>query len=183
MDEQVVKLKRGWVKNAAIVFLSIMLVLTFFSNTILNRSLPEVAASYVESGSINAKIRGSGTVTAGESYEVVLDQTRQVDAVFVHVGDTVMTGDVLFSLADTESEELKQAQKTLDNLRLAYEKALLNLDSADYAQENRNIQKAREALAEAQQELLDSTVTAEEINAALLNLKDNERVQKHHAVG
>jgi len=178
MDEQVVKLKRGWVKNAAIVFLSIMLVLTFFSNTILNRSLPEVAASYVESGSINAKIRGSGTVTAGESYEVVLDQTRQVDAVFVHVGDTVMTGDVLFSLADTESEELKQAQKTLDNLRLAYEKALLNLDSADYAQENRNIQKAREALAEAQQELLDSTVTAEEINAALLNLKDNERVQK-----
>ena len=178
MDEQVVKLKRGWVKNAAIVFLSIMLVLTFFSNTILNRSLPEVAASYVESGSINAKIRGSGTVTAGESYEVVLDQTRQVDAVFVHVGDTVMTGDVLFSLADTESEELKQAQKTLDNLRLAYEKALLNLDSADYAQENRNIQKAREALAEAQQELLDSTVTAEEINAALLNLKENERVQK-----
>lgn len=178
MDEQVVKLKRGWVKNAAIVFLIIMLVLTFFSNTILNRSLPEVAASYVESGSINAKIRGSGTVTAGESYEVVLDQTRQVDAVFVHVGDTVMTGDVLFSLADTESEELKQAQKTLDNLRLAYEKALLNLDSADYAQENRNIQKAREALAEAQQELLDSTVTAEEINAALLNLKDNERVQK-----
>ena len=178
MDEQFVKLKRGWVKNAAIVFLSIMLVLTFFSNTILNRSLPEVAASYVESGSINAKIRGSGTVTAGESYEVVLDQTRQVDAVFVHVGDTVMTGDVLFSLADTESEELKQAQKTLDNLRLAYEKALLNLDSADYAQENRNIQKAREALAEAQQELLDSTVTAEEINAALLNLKDNERVQK-----
>ena len=178
MDEQAVKLKRGWVKNAAIVFLSIMLVLTFFSNTILNRSLPEVAASYVESGSINAKIRGSGTVTAGESYEVVLDQTRQVDAVFVHVGDTVMTGDVLFSLADTESEELKQAQKTLDNLRLAYEKALLNLDSADYAQENRNIQKAREALAEAQQELLDSTVTAEEINAALLNLKDNERVQK-----
>ena len=178
MDEQAVKLKRGWVKNAAIVFLSIMLVLTFFSNTILNRSLPEVAASYVESGSINAKIRGSGTVTAGESYEVVLDQTRQVDAVFVHVGDTVMTGDVLFSLADTESEELKQAQKTLDNLRLAYEKALLNLDSADYAQENRNIQKAREALAEAQQELLDSTVTAEEINAAMLNLKDNERVQK-----
>ena len=54
MDEQVVKLKRGWVKNAAIVFLSIMLVLTFFSNTILNRSLPVVAARYVESGTINA---------------------------------------------------------------------------------------------------------------------------------
>ena len=37
--EQKVK-KRTWVKDAAIVFLAIMLVLTFFSNTILNRTLP-----------------------------------------------------------------------------------------------------------------------------------------------
>ena len=34
---------REWVKNAAIVFLAVLLVLTFFSNTIMNRSLPEVA--------------------------------------------------------------------------------------------------------------------------------------------
>ena len=124
MDEQVVKLKRGWVKNAAIIFLSIMLVLTFFSNTILNRSLPEVAARYVESGTINAKIRGSGTVTAGESYDVVLEQTRKVESVYVHVGDFVNTGDVLFLLSNSDSEELKQAQKALDSMRLAYEKTL-----------------------------------------------------------
>ena len=30
------KKKREWVKTAAIVFLSVMLVLTFFSNTIMN---------------------------------------------------------------------------------------------------------------------------------------------------
>lgn len=178
MDEQVVKLKRGWVKNAAIVFLSIMLVLTFFSNTILNRSLPEVAATYVESGTINAKIRGSATVTAGESYDVVLDQTRKVESVYVHVGDIVNTGDVLFLLSNADSEELKQAQKALDSMRLAYEKSLLNMDDADYAQENRNIQKAREALAEAQADLLESTVTAEEILNAQLAVRDGQRVQK-----
>ena len=178
MDEQVVKLKRGWVKNAAIVFLSIMLVLTFFSNTILNRSLPEVAARYVESGTINAKIRGSGTVTAGESYDVVLEQTRKVESVYVHVGDFVNTGDVLFLLSNSDSEELKQAQKALDSMRLAYEKTLLSMDEADYAQENRNIQKAKEALAEAQAELLESTVTTEEILNAQVALRDAERVQK-----
>ena len=32
MNEKETKKKREWVKNAAIVFLSIMLVLTFFSN-------------------------------------------------------------------------------------------------------------------------------------------------------
>ena len=178
MDEQVVKLKRGWVKNAAIVFLSIMLVLTFFSNTILNRSLPEVAARYVESGTINAKIRGSGTVTAGESYDVVLEQTRKVESVYVHVGDFVNTGDVLFLLSNSDSEELKQAQKTLDSMRLAYEKTLLSMDEADYAQENRNIQKAKEALAEAQAELLKNTVTTDEILNAQLALRDAEKVQK-----
>ena len=178
MDEQVVKLKRGWVKNAAIVFLSIMLVLTFFSNTILNRSLPEVAARYVESGTINAKIRGSGTVTAGESYDVVLDQTRKVESVYVHVGDFVNTGDVLFLLSNSDSEELKQAQKALDSMRLAYEKTLLSMDEADYAQENRNIQKAKEALAEAQAELLKNTVTTDEILNAQLALRDAEKVQK-----
>ena len=178
MDEQVVKLKRGWVKNAAIVFLSIMLVLTFFSNTILNRSLPEVAARYVESGTINAKIRGSGTVTAGESYDVVLEQTRKVESVYVHVGDFVNTGDVLFLLSNSDSEELKQAQKALDSMRLAYEKTLLSMDEADYAQENRNIQKAKEDLAEAQAELLKNTVTTDEILNAQLALRDAEKVQK-----
>ena len=55
MNEKETKKKREWVKNAAIVFLSIMLVLTFFSNTIMNYSLPEVATQYVQRGTITAK--------------------------------------------------------------------------------------------------------------------------------
>ena len=177
MEEQVVK-KRAWVKNAVIVFLSMMLVLTFFSNTIMNRSLPEVATAYVESGSINAKIRGSGTVSAGESYDVVMDQTRKVASVLVQVGDTVMPGDVLFTLAETESQELKQAQDALEDMRLSYEKSLLNMDTADYAQENRNIQKAREALAEAQADMAECAVTDEQLYQAQMALKEAERYQK-----
>ena len=40
--------KREWVKTAAIIFLAILLVLTFFSNTIMNATLPEVAAQQIE---------------------------------------------------------------------------------------------------------------------------------------
>ena len=75
--------RREWVKTAAIVFLSVLLVLTFFSNTIMNHSLPEVAAQYVESGTINARIRGTGTVSANEVYSVTLSQTRKVNSVLV----------------------------------------------------------------------------------------------------
>ena len=105
MAEEKVK-KREWVKNAAIIFLSVMLVLTFFSNTFMNYSLPEVSTKYVESGSINAKIRGSGTVTAAQSYEVTYDQARKVETICVKVGQTVAAGDVLFILEEGDSDEL-----------------------------------------------------------------------------
>ncbi|MDD7310883.1 MAG: biotin/lipoyl-binding protein [Clostridiaceae bacterium] len=170
--------KRGWVKNAVIAFLSIMLVLTFFSNTIMNRSLPEVATAFVESGTINAKIRGSGTVSAGESYDVVMDQTRKVSSVLVKVGDVVETGDVLFTLSETESDELKQAQDTLEDMRLNYQKSVLNMDSADYAQEKRNIQKAREALTEAKAEMENCAVSDDQIYQAQMTLKEAQRAQK-----
>ena len=180
MEENKVK-KRGWVKNAAIIFLSILLVLTFFSQTILNRSLPEVSTASVTSDTINARIRGSGTVTAGDTYEVVLSETRTVEAVYVKVGDAVAVGDKLFLLADKDSTELTQAQEQLATARRNYQSALIDMGSADYARENRNIQKLRETLADAQQKLAAGTVTPEEVNLAAANLKEAQKTQKELA--
>lgn len=122
------KNKREWVKTAAIVFLAIMLVLTFFSNTIQNYSLPEVATQYVQSGSITAKIRGTGTVESGDPYEVKVTETRKVASVAVRTGDTVQKGDVLIYLEDTDSDELKAAKEALEKAQNEYSKALLNKD-------------------------------------------------------
>lgn len=145
MAEQKVK-KRGWVKNAAIIFLAAMLVLTFFSNTFMNHSLPEVAAQYVQSGTINAKIRGTGTVAANESYEVQSEQAREVLSVPVKVGDKVNVGDALVLFTEAESDTMKQAQDELDALLLAYKKALLNTGDADYSKQQREIEYAQKAL-------------------------------------
>lgn len=127
--------KREWVKTAAIIFLSVMLVLTFFSNTIMNYSLPEVSTKYVESGTITAKIRGTGIVESGDPYEVIAQESRKVLSVAVKEGDLVQKGDVLFYLEDTDSEELKaakaaleEAEKMLEAAQSDYENALLNAD-------------------------------------------------------
>ena len=56
------KSRKEWIKTIAIIFLSVMLVLTFFANTIRNYSLPEVATQYVGPDTLSTKIRGSGTV-------------------------------------------------------------------------------------------------------------------------
>ena len=64
------KNKRGWIKNVIIIFLIIMLLLTLFSNTIMNRSLPEVAVQYAESGTITTQVKLSGTVSANQTREI-----------------------------------------------------------------------------------------------------------------
>lgn len=122
------KKKREWVKTAAIIFLAVMLVLTFFSNTIMNYSLPEVATQYVQSGTITAKIRGSGVVESGDPYNVEVKESRKVSSVAVRAGDTVQKGDVLMYLEDEESEELKAAREELDAAKKAYDTALLSAD-------------------------------------------------------
>ena len=71
MNEKDTKKRREWVKNAAIIFLTIMLLLTFFSNTIMNYSLPEVATQYVQKGTITTKVRGTGNVEATDPYNVI----------------------------------------------------------------------------------------------------------------
>ena len=128
--------KREWVKNAAIVFLIILLILTFFSNTIQNYSLPEVATQYVENGSITAKIRGTGQVESGDPYNVKIKEVREVASVEVKVGDKVEEGQVLCYLTEEDSQELDQAKLTLQQNQDALEKAQnafeLQLLTGDY---------------------------------------------------
>ena len=140
--------KREWVKTAAIIFLAVLLVLTFFSNTIMNATLPEVAAQQIEGGTINAKIRGSGTVGANETYDVTINQTRKIASVLVKVGQSVNAGDTLFLLEAQESDEVKAAQDELDQLELSYEKSLIDAGNTS-AKENHEVQKARDAYNEA----------------------------------
>ena len=136
MNENSGKKRREWVKNAAIIFLSVMLVLTFFSNTFMNYSLPEVAAQYVQSGTITAKIRGTGTVESGDPYNVKISETRTISSVLVKTGDKVEKGDTLFLLEDKESKELSDAQAALDKAMLDFELALLSGDISNSTFQN-----------------------------------------------
>jgi len=157
MKETEVK-KRGWVKNAVIIFLAVMLALTFFSNTIMNRSLPEVAAQYTNSGNITARIRGTGTVTANERFDVEFGHTRRVTEVPVRKGDEVNIGDVLVRLTGAESKELEEAKIALRTAETALDVELLEASrgSGVVADAARAVQSARNALTDAQLSLSDA---------------------------
>ena len=171
--------RREWVKTAAIIFLAVLLVLTFFSNTIMNHSLPEVATQSVQSGTINAKIRGSGTVAANETYDVTINQTRKIASVLVKVGQSVEAGDKLFTLDSMESSDLTTAKNDLESMELAYEKSLIDASNAA-AKDNREVQKAQKAYNEAlalckQFSNLSASQIAQEKASAELKKKQMER--------
>ena len=117
--------RKDKIKNITIIFLLVILILTFFSNTIMNYSLVEVSTQQVTSGSITSKVRGSGAVEASENYSVTIDQTRKIATVNVKKEAEVATGDLLFTLEDTDSDELDAAKKSLNEAQAAYESAVL----------------------------------------------------------
>ena len=142
---------RGWVKNVAIIFLAVMLVLTFFSNTIMNRSLPEVTGQSVQPGTITTQVRGDGRIEAAETYEVKSADSRKVQSVPVSVGQEVKVGDTLVVLAAGDSEELKTLQDQLEEAQYAYQQALINF-GANSAGDSTAVARAREELRKAMAE-------------------------------
>lgn len=166
--------RRDWVKNAIIIFLAVLLVLTFFSNTIMNYSLPEVAAQYPQSTTLTTKIRGSGTVESAQSYNVTVQETRTVAAVNVKKGDTIAAGDTLLTLDATESQELQDARTNLATVKLDYEKLKLPKNEDGAAAQAASLAQAQAAVSKAETDL----ATAQKYESDLKWYQDQEASAK-----
>ena len=118
--------RKDWIKNILIVFLVVLLLLTFFSNTIMNYSLAEVSSTYISSGSISTAIRGTGTIQSVDPYNVTISEGRKVESVQVRKGDTVAKGDVLFVLEAGDSTEVTDAKKAYQALLEQYDTTIID---------------------------------------------------------
>ena len=131
-----------------VVFLLIMLVLTFFSNTIMNRSLPEITTVSVSSGKLTEAVRCQGIVEAEQSYEVKVNENRTVQKMYIKEGQRINEGDKLFTLGSGQSDSISAAEAELTALELEYSKLLIKAP-ADYTSENMEIRNAAEDLQQA----------------------------------
>ena len=139
------KRRKEIIKTILIIFLAAMLILTFCSNTIMNKNLPEISTECTSSGKLTERLRGSGLVESNQSYEVTVDESKTINTIEIKTGQEVKKGDVLFTLDAVENDVLEEAEKTLDALELEYQTALLT-DPLDYSSENQAIANAREDL-------------------------------------
>lgn len=165
--------KRDIIKNVLIIFLAALLVLTFFSNTIMNKSLAEISTERVSSGKLTERLRGSGMVESNQSYGVTVEGNKVVDTVKVKTGKEVEKGDVLFTVGTGESEELTEAEDTLALLELEYQKSLLT-PPADYTAENQAIKNARDDLSIAVQKRDSAVANQGNVQAAKDNYNHNK---------
>lgn len=165
--------RKQLIKKIAGIFLVTMLILTFFSNTIMNYSLPEVATETVTTGTVSNKVRGQGAVETNSDYEVTVSGTRVIKEVKFEAGDTVKKGDVLFTFEEGENAELTAAEDELADKELQYAKSLLK-QLPDYTADNMDIKDAQDALKKAKKEKED----AEKDEKALKKAKKEEKSAK-----
>lgn len=157
--------RKQLIKKIAGIFLVVMLVLTFFSNTIMNYSLPEVATETVTTGTVSNKVRGQGAVETNSDYEVTVSGTRVIKEVKFEAGDTVKKGEVLFTFEEGENAELTAAEDELADKELQYAKSLLK-QLPDYTTDNMDIKDAQDALKKAKKEKEDAEKNAKALKTA-----------------
>ena len=193
---------RKWVIKAGIAFLVIMGILTFFSNTIMNYSLPKVTVVYSSGGSMTTAIKGTGTIEAITQAKVTAQGARKVDLVNFGVNEDVQEGDIIATYApatDEEKAELKAAQDALDALIKQQKTDDLQVPVYDYSMDERAISDAQEALdkanatltsaqgkdaavAAAQADINTAQTKIDTINNDLLNL-DSQRIAQAQTAG
>ena len=158
------------IKTVAIIFLAVLLVLTFFSNTIMNYSLVQVSTQAIVSDSLTSRVRGSGMVMAEDVYQVSIDESRKIATMDVRTGRFVEKGDVLFTLEDTESEELMTAKADLMTAKSSYDTAVL--EAGISVEEREAIEAGNEpSLGDMQYELLAAKNKVESAQKTVDNLK------------
>ncbi len=174
MEKKQTNSRKKIIKWVAIVFVIALLLLTFFSNTIMNYSLPEVSTVQVSSGSVTQKVRCQGEVEVSKDTEITVSGKRKVKEVKVENGDTVTKGQVIMTFeTEDEDSELKEARDALEAKERAYEQSLMKL-GIDYTDDKLDIERAEKAVKEAQEALETARKAESELGAAKNNVTQIE---------
>lgn len=147
----------GLVENAArkkvtgrllVIFTVMMVLLTFFSNTINNFTLPRVTLESPSSGVLIKEISGKGNVEAKAVHEEYADGNYKVLEVMVKAGDYVKKGQPILSLdidtlkASILDEKAKYRQMELALMKLKDKSSLQRYDN-NIASAAENLEKQK----------------------------------------
>ena len=146
------RFRKKLIRRIAIIFIIALLLLTFFSNTIMNYSLPEISTVTVSRGSVSEKVRCQGTVEVSKDIDVTVSGERVVKEVLVEDGDEVKEGDVIMTFDASANDAIAEAERDLETLEVDYEKTKLDRNT-DESESSKTLTDAQKNLSKAQAEL------------------------------
>ncbi|MEL7564080.1 MAG: efflux RND transporter periplasmic adaptor subunit [Dehalobacterium sp.] len=108
----------------SLIFFIGIIILTFFSNTINNFTLPRVQTDRPTNGALIKEIFGEGIVEAKQVREEYTDVNLRVKDVMVEVGDRVKKGQTILSLdVDSLKSDYQDEQDRYQQLQLSLSSA------------------------------------------------------------
>ena len=169
--------RRVKVIKAMIAFIVILALLTFFSNTIMNLTIPKVMGSYASRGNLSYSNNARGTITVDNQTEVKGLEGRTVEKVLVGNFDLVKKGDQLFTLKPIEeSSDLQSKKDSLVELQRAAEYDSRTDDSVDFSSYYDTINSCKESLSQAE-DTLDKVRNRDDVEAENKAIIDEESVK------
>lgn len=148
-----VREKRAWVKWALGGFLLFILLLTLFSNTLRNLSLPEIVTRQVTSGAIAPAVSGSGTVqTAGQTV-VLSELSGRVVSLPVLAGEHVQTGQTVMIVEYLDDGTLAASKEQLSQMESSYEQSLLSVSVSGNSSSEMQLTQLKNQLSSALKDL------------------------------
>ncbi len=139
--------KRKSVRNLMLVFTGMMVLLTFFSNTINNITAPKVLCVRPESGQLVKEFSGEGEVRADKILEQTIPVRMKVLTVAVKAGEAVKKGQTLMTLDTSELEDQIRDETDIGRQKeLRVEQLREELSEASLKEYDRTVDSAFEKL-------------------------------------
>jgi len=123
---------KKFLKRITIIFVCILVFLTFFSRTLLDLSVPRVSLAFVGQGSIRPEARSTGIVSRADTERIFAPASGRITQI-LQSGDETDSQTVLFTISsDLQSlkDSLQQAEHELQVNALAIEQAIANRSDA-----------------------------------------------------
>ncbi|TGE35510.1 HlyD family efflux transporter periplasmic adaptor subunit [Desulfosporosinus fructosivorans] len=161
--------------RATVIFITAMLLLTFFSRTINNFTLPKVTYETPASGALIKEVTGTGNVEANTTQDLYVSNSMKVTGVMVDVGDSVKQGQTLLTLDTSDIENQLEDELDMYAQKMLHLEELMEAGSPESMMSlDKAVQIARQNVEKAQKNHDSSKALYEAGAIAAINLTDAE---------
>lgn len=167
------KNRRKTIIRIMVAFVAGLALLTFFSNTIMNLTIPKVMGEYATRGNLAYTNTATGTIKVENETKVIGVEGRTIDKIMVSSYDTVNEGDVIATLKPVENtDDLKELEAQLLTLQREKEYAERAPSTSDLTVYETAVDTAQDTLSEAQDALTAAQNKQSTIDAADATILD-----------